>query len=90
MTKVNSSISSELNVDCGVPQGSILGPLLFIYYTNDLPLHLNHTQASIYADDTAIISFGNTILEIESKLQTDINTLHRWFDANKLSLNKSK
>ena len=90
MTKVNSSISTEINIECGEPQGSILGPLLFICYTNDLPNQLKWTGASIYADDTAIMSVGKSIPEIRFNLQSDTEMLHRWFDANKLSLNKSK
>ena len=90
VTKVNYSISSPLKIECGVPQGSILGPLLFICYTNDLPSHLKHTNALIYADDTAILSFGKSLIEIRTNLEADARMLHRWFDANKLSLNKSK
>ncbi len=90
VTRVNSNLSSETVTSCGVPQGSILGPLLFICYTNDLPSHLQYTRPSIYADDTALLSFGSSVTEIELNLQSDINILHRWFDANKLSLNRSK
>ena len=51
---VNSTSSKELTITCGVPQGSILGPLLFLMYVNDVSDTLLHTKALLYADDTVI------------------------------------
>ena len=51
--KVNGTLSKFEKVACGVPQGSYLGPLLFILYINDLPLSLKHSQVNMYADDNS-------------------------------------
>ena len=75
--------------DCGVPHGSILQPLLFLCYINNLLKHLSHTTVSMYTDDIAILSVGKDIEVIESNLQQDMTILCNWFDANKLSLNKT-
>ena len=52
--EVNGTTSSVENIDIGVPQGSCLGPLLFLLYINDLPFALKRAKATMYADDTAI------------------------------------
>ena len=80
-------LSSPLEVNCGVPQGSILGPLLFIIYINDLPLLCSSSVPSLYADDTAIISTGKSPEEVSVKLQSDLDRLYIWFARNKLSVN---
>ena len=73
-----------------MPQGSILGTLLFVYYTKDLPNFSNHLRPFIYADDTALIAKGNSIEEINRSLQLGFDELNKWFAANNLSVNPSK
>ena len=90
VTSVGTAASSVNTIDCGVPQGSILGPLLFNCYVNDLSDQLSFCKAFLYADDTAIVSIANTILEVSACLNNDLHTLYRWFSANKLCLNVDK
>ena len=61
---VNGYLSNECALNCGVPQGSILGPLLFLIYINDFPHCLQHSTARMYADDTNITTTGSSIREI--------------------------
>ena len=71
---------------CGVPQGSILGPLLFLIYINDLPQSLNETGSYLYADDTCIFYQHKDIKEIERILNKEFSSLCEWFIDNKLSI----
>lgn len=75
---------------CGVPQGSILGPLLFIIYTNDLPNCLNSAKSVIFADDTTVYQSSKDIKELYINMNRELDSLSDWFRANKLSLNVSK
>ncbi len=77
-------------MSCGVPQGSVLGPLLFIIYTNDLPNCLKRMKCILFADDTTLYSSASTLNELYKYLNEDLATLADWFKANKLSLNVSK
>jgi hypothetical protein len=87
--EVNGTKSSFENVNCGVPQGSILGPLLFIIYVNDM-VDVVHCDLFLYADDSALVVRGRNINEIESKLENEINAVSKWLVTNKLSLHLGK
>ena len=82
--------SSELlDVICGVPQGSILGPTLFILYINICNVS-NLVKCKLFADDTNVFCAGDNQLELECMLNRELAKLCKWFAVNKLSLNLSK
>ncbi len=82
--------SEHRDVTCGVPQGKVLGPLLFIIYTNDLPNAIEHSHCILFADDTSIYCSSNNLATLRSDFEKDMGSLSGWFCANKLSLNISK
>jgi hypothetical protein len=80
---VNCKLSSAREIGCGVPQGSNLGPIIFLLYINDLPNCLESTKANLFADDTNLTCEGLSPHEIETKLKKDIENVHRWLTANR-------
>ena len=89
-TVVNGNKSEESEVNCGVPQGSILGPLLFIMYMNDLPQVIRNCKVSLYADDTCIYFASNDPGELEKAINDDLSAISDWLLHNKLMLNVKK
>ena len=82
--------SAIQDITCGVPQGSVLGPLLFIIYTNDLPLSLRYSRCILFADDTTVYYSSSDINQALHNISCDLCNLTEWFKANKLSLNVNK
>ena len=86
----SNKMSSKRNVKCGIPQGSILGSLLFLIYINVLPECLSQATSRLFADDTNLTVAGETIREVELAMNNDLARLKEWLLANKLSLNVAK
>ena len=89
-TYVNGSLSDYGFTVCGVPQGSILGPLLFLIYINDLPASGLSSIPRLYADDTCLTLTSHDPTDLQIKLNNDLNKVQSWLQANKLSLNVKK
>ena len=82
--------SSICDVEYGAPQGSCLGPLLFLLFTNDLYRNLEYCNAILFADDTTVYKGHRNLNYLKWCLETDLAKLVDWFKANKLTLNVNK
>ena len=89
-TKVGSEFSDFLNILFGVPQGSILGPILFIIFIADLFFINNDTDFASYADDTTPYVCGQNFSEVINFLESNVTNVFNWFRENGLMANSSK
>lgn len=88
-TQIGDERSDILVNDFGVPQGSILGPLLFLIYINDLPYHTS-TKSLLFADDTTFIEKAKSVDELIENSRINLDRAKSWFVANKLTMNPNK
>ncbi|CAH1230673.1 VKORC1L1 [Branchiostoma lanceolatum] len=87
---IQNKLSALSRVTCGVPQGSVLGPLLFCIYTNDLPKVVRKCSIHMYADDTVIYYSASLLNECEDAVSEDMRRAANWFKENRLSLHPDK
>lgn len=87
---VNGSLSKPCKVSYGIPQGSNLGPLLFLIYINDLPNCVSQARPRMFADDTNITLSADNLSELERLVNNELRSVHNWLIANKLTLNITK
>ena len=92
LVKLGDKQSNVANVPHGVPQGSILGPLLCIIFINDLPFHVNSSTIDLYTDDTTLTSGANfsSIDRLEQNLNSSVAEITEWAAFNKVLINESK
>ena len=89
-TSINNLTSSERNITCGVPQGSILGPLLFLVYVNDLSGILRNCKYQLYADDTVIYDTNIDLSTSKQNLEGNLERFTSWCKGNALTINVKK
>ena len=90
LCKVNGVSSRIEEIHCGVPQGSCLGPLLFIIYINVLPICVERCQVTMYIDDTSISFSTRSVNDLNMTMNKELDSLRQWLQSNKLSLNVLK
>lgn len=90
MVRVGGSMSRQYEVDVGAPQGSVLGPLLFLLYVNDLPDYIDNAKVFMYADDTSVVVSALDRSQLESVVSRVIGQFGRWCEQNGLIVNCCK
>ena len=87
---INSYNSECASMPTGVRRGSVLGPLLFLFYINDVNLAIKYCNFHHFADDTNLLYTNNSIKKLSKRLNKDIKNLTNWLNANRISLNFDK
>ena len=90
VVKQGDSISKEYTTNKGTPQGSVLGPLIFLLFVNDLPQYITEGKVFIYADDTSIVTSDTNPVEAQRKVVHIINQFCEWCTKNQLMINLQK
>ena len=90
LCRVNGISSNFQNIRSGVPQGSCLGPQLFLFFINDMPLSFHDSEVTMYADDTSLVYASNSIDDITKSMNTELENLRKWLHGNKLPVNVTK
>ena len=88
--RVNGADSEIGDIEVGIPQGSCLGPLLFLVYINDLPQAVQDSNVSMYADDTSLCYQSQDLTRLNEAISSDLMKLDTWPQGNKLSPNVAK
>jgi len=90
LVAIKNVLSDPCNIKAGVPQGSILGPILFLLFINDMPEVLSQCSIEMYADDTLLYFHGTDLNTIERVLNNDLKQFTTWLHINQMNVNVSK
>ena len=83
--KLNTELSAAEEIKYGVPQGSVLDPILYLLYVNDLPLNTKFSNSDMYADDATFHTHGKDSGIIQEKLQSDLDSIYKWCAISRLA-----
>ena len=86
----NNCFSDKKTIKHGVPQGSIVGPLMYIIYANDIAHLLKHSKITLYADDRVIYSSGTSLKVARNRMQKDLRALEKWCTTYGINVNAKK
>ena len=90
LVSCHNKLSEKRQLNIGVPQGSVLGPILFLIYINDINMHVDLGACNLYADDTLVYCSANNINELQECTQKCVTAIKEWYDNNHLVINASK
>ena len=82
---VGGEISESLDISCSVPQGSVLGPLLFLLYVNDIPSSSINLDFYLFADDTSLFMLHKDLTKLETNVNAELANIYNWLIANSIS-----
>ena len=89
-TRYLNTLSPPLHIEYGVPQGSVLGPILFLLYINDITNIFTNFNTILFADDSTLYITGENPTELIHKANTDLQNFHKWCLSNRLTVNLNK
>ena len=89
-TRINGVTSTVQSLNYGVPQGSVLGPLLFLLYVNDIQYCIDKNKIKLFADDTGIFQFNRNLNELRNEASRNLSKIYDWFSFNRLALSLEK
>ena len=90
LVSCHNKLSRKRQLNIGFPQGSVLGPILFLIYVNDINMHVDLGACNLYADDTLVYCSANNINELQECTQKCVTAIKDWYDNNHLVINASK
>ena len=90
IVRIGNKLSQLVNISMGVPQGTCLGPILFLLYVNNLSDSMTSSLTAMYSDDTTFVSSGTSEIQLQQSMNSTLEIASHWFTENRLQVNARK